>query len=351
MRYANFDFLRLAAAISVIFSHSFLIAEGTQEREPFVVMTGNQTILGLLGVFVFFVISGFLVTQSFEASRSPPRFLAARLLRIFPGLAICILLCVFALGPAMTSLSLADYFADAKTWRFLADNLLLRLNDESLPGVLFTQTAAGTVVGGCFWTLPYEFECYLLVLVLGSARLLDGRIAALLLLGGLVTSAADWLGGFGWLLPVFASGMTLFYATRIARLPGALAIIALIGLLATARFGGLLQAFPLFGGYLTIYLATHQRLRLPNAARFGDLSYGLYIYGWPVEQCVAHALGEGVVWWKVFAIGLAISLALAFLSWHCVEKLALRCKPAPRAGRSSVPALAVPASVTSGTVS
>jgi peptidoglycan/LPS O-acetylase OafA/YrhL len=337
-RYRNFDFLRLVAAVSVIFSHSFLIAEGTQQREPFVVLTGNQTILGLAGVFVFFVISGFLVTQSFVTNASPLRFLAARLLRIFPGLAVCIILCVFLLGPAMTTLPLGAYLADPGTWHFLVANLTLQLNDETLPGVLFSDTAAGGIVGGCFWTLPYEFECYLTVLALGMARLLNARVAIFLFLAGIITSASDLLGGFGWLLPVFAAGMALYFVKRSRPLPGILALAALLGLAATAAFGGFLPAFPLFGGYLTIWIATHPRLRLPDAARFGDLSYGLYIYGWPVEQCVAHALGEEATWWSVFAIGLAISLGLAFLSWHCVEKLALRWKP-----RRAAPARLLPA--------
>ena len=93
-RYPNFDCLRLAAAISVLFSHAFLIAEGSQKHEPLVMLSGNQGILGLLGVFVFFTMSGFLVTQSFENGPSLRRFLAARLLRIYPGLVVCLLICV-----------------------------------------------------------------------------------------------------------------------------------------------------------------------------------------------------------------------------------------------------------------
>ncbi len=85
-RHNNFDALRLVAAASVVFSHSFLIAQGTQDHEWLILLTGNQSILGLAGVFVFFAISGFLVTQSFEQTSGASRFLAKRALRIFPGL-------------------------------------------------------------------------------------------------------------------------------------------------------------------------------------------------------------------------------------------------------------------------
>src|SRR5215467_14892991 len=100
----NFDALRLAAAVSVVFSHSFLIAEGTQDHEWLIRLTGNQSILGLVGVFVFFAISGFLVTQSFEQTGDPWRFLAKRALRIFPGLFVATLLSAFVLGPLVTTL-------------------------------------------------------------------------------------------------------------------------------------------------------------------------------------------------------------------------------------------------------
>jgi len=86
----NFDALRLIAALSVVFSHSFLIAEGSEANEPFIWLTGNQCILGLVGVFVFFVISGHLVTESWCRRPLPGRFLLRRTARIYPGLVVSI---------------------------------------------------------------------------------------------------------------------------------------------------------------------------------------------------------------------------------------------------------------------
>src|SRR5690348_17744391 len=98
----NFDAVRLLAALSVVFSHSFLIAEGSEASEPFIWLTGNQCILGLVGVFVFFVISGYLVTESWVRSPMPGRFALRRFLRIYPGLAVNVVLCAFVLGPLVT---------------------------------------------------------------------------------------------------------------------------------------------------------------------------------------------------------------------------------------------------------
>src|SRR5262250_2385830 len=132
-RQNNFDALRLLAAISVIFSHSFLIAEGTQNNEWLILLTGNQAILGLCGVFVFFAISGFLVTQSFEQTGDPWRVLAKRALRIFPGLVVALLLSAFVLAPIVSTLEPAAYFGRAAPYEYVLGNTLLSLKVHELP--------------------------------------------------------------------------------------------------------------------------------------------------------------------------------------------------------------------------
>src|SRR5205823_14228992 len=118
-RHNNFDLLRLLAALSVILSHAFLLAENSQAHDPLMLLTGGQAILGLAGVFVFFTISGYLITQSFETTLSPVVFLAKRALRIFPGLLGCLLVCTFAIGPLVTGLPLAEYLVRPETYLFL----------------------------------------------------------------------------------------------------------------------------------------------------------------------------------------------------------------------------------------
>jgi peptidoglycan/LPS O-acetylase OafA/YrhL len=366
-RYRNFDFLRLAAAVAVIFSHSFLIAEGDQSHEYFNVLDGNQGILGLLGVFVFFAISGFLITQSYETAPSPRRFTVARVLRIFPGLAACLLICAFAMGPLVTSLGIGDYLRHPKTWMFLLRNILLLPDDEALPGVVFVDNASGTVFTGTLWTLRYEVYCYLMVLVLGVTRLLTPRVAVAIFVLGMLTNILDlddalgarygavldhlgiagaalkeWfdLSGFLWLMPAFAAGMCLYFLRDHGGPRHALALVAAAGFVATVVFGKMLLLFPLFGGYLTIYLATAPGIRLPRVGRFGDFSYGLYIYGWPAEAFTIWLRGGHAPWYEVFAGGLVIGFAMAFLSWHLIEKRALRLKPrrAPAGGAQAAEA-------------
>src|SRR3954468_11634176 len=155
-RHNNFDLLRLLAALSVIFSHAFLLAENSQDHDPLMILTGGQAILGLAGVFVFFTISGYLITQSFETTRSPFVFLAKRALRIFPGLLGCLLICVFMIGALVTTLPLSEYLARPETYLFLLHNAVLDIDYNRLPGVAFWPGNIGGIVNGPLWSLPCE---------------------------------------------------------------------------------------------------------------------------------------------------------------------------------------------------
>lgn len=330
----NFDTLRLLAATAVIFSHAFLLATGRQDGEPLMVLTGGQTILGVVGVFVFFVISGYLVTQSWESAPSLPRFAVKRALRIYPGLAACILVLTFGLGPVISSLPLGDYLSSYGTYDFLVANLLLHTDHNSLPGVWFTSRDLGHILDGPLWSLPVEVAMYVMVAVLGATRLL--RLPVLWALTGvgllaIILDASNWhdwdfTGSVLWLLAFFVVGMLLQQWPRERALDGRLALLALAGLIVSVPLHAFILMFPLCGGYLVIYLALTPSLPVLPAARFGDLSYGLYIYGWPVEQTVLY-LRPDATWWELFLIAYPATAVVAFLSWHLVEKRALRLKP------------------------
>jgi peptidoglycan/LPS O-acetylase OafA/YrhL len=341
----NFDALRLVAAVAVMFSHAFLIAQGTQQHEWLIRLTGNQSILGLCGVFVFFAISGFLVTQSFEQTGDPLRFMAKRALRIFPGLFVAVLLSAFVLAPLVTTLEPAAYFSQAAPYRYVVGNTLLAQTvQHELPGVMFVNNPVGLEINGSMWTLRIEFMMYLTVLGLGVMRLLTLPVVLLLLALGMAClrfEVLDFLGGWGWLLGFFAAGMALYKlrATRI--FDGRIAFLALAGLVLSVPLREFILLFPVFGCYLALWLALNPRLPVIPAAHFGDLSYGLYIYGWPVEEAVIWLMGGRALWWQIFAIALPATVAFAYLSWHLIERPALRLKPDSRR-RTALPSGAAP---------
>jgi peptidoglycan/LPS O-acetylase OafA/YrhL len=142
------------------------------------------------------------------------------------------------------------------------------------------------------------------------------------------TAASPYfIGTVGWLLAFFVAGMILYKLRDRRIFDGRIALVALAGLVVSIPLGRFLLLFPLFGAYLVLYLALDRRLPVLRAARFGDLSYGLYIYGWPVQQGLLYASGGRLLWWQLFPLALAIAAALAFLSWYLVEQPALRLKP------------------------
>lgn len=339
-RHNNLDALRLVAAVSVMFSHAFLVAQGTQKNEWLIRLTGNQCILGLAGVFVFFAISGFLVTQSYEQTANPLNYLVKRALRIFPGLFVATVFSAFVLAPIVTTLSLGSYLSRPQPYTYVLLNTLLDQTVHELPGVWFVNNPVGLEVNGSLWTLRSEFLMYLMVLGLGMMRLLRPSTAFVLLIFGMICVGFDILNGidkwgwffqlissWGWLVGFFAAGMALYTLRHTRIFDGRIAALALLGLILSVPLRQFIVLFPLFGCYLALWLALNPKLPVIPAARFGDLSYGIYIYGWPVEQAVIWTFGRHAQWWQVFLTALPIAAALAFLSWHLVESRALRLKP------------------------
>ncbi|HKX09671.1 MAG TPA: acyltransferase [Stellaceae bacterium] len=332
----NFDALRLLAASSVILTHAFLLAEGTQDRDPLVVLTLHQCPTGLVGVFVFFAISGFLVTQSWEQTRSLPRYFLKRGLRIYPGLAVCILVLALVVGPAITTLPLRAYFADSGTHDFVVDNLLLQTETKYLPGVAFGPLTFNRVIDVPLWTLPLEVTLYGMVALLGLARLIRLPVLVGLMAIGLASIwfekwiaanlALGFLDSVVWMLPFFVAGMLAYKLRDSGIFSGRVALLALVGLVASVPLQSFIPLFAVFGSYLALYLALHPSLPVLPAARFGDLSYGLYIYGWPVQQTILY-LHPGLSWWALFPVSMLATAGVAFVSWHLVEKRALGLKP------------------------
>src|SRR5580765_1602404 len=261
-RVNNFDAVRLAAALSVVFSHSFLIAEGSEASEPFVWITGNQTILGLVGVFVFFVISGYLVTESYCRRPAPVSFVARRMLRIYPGLVVNVLVCAFLIGPLVSTLPLGGYLAGPELRQFLVNTLTMDPGPLHLPGVLFADNSVGLLVNGSLWTLRYEVMMYLMILLLGVTHLL--RLSCAIILVGVGIAAVyfeqaltPWgdIGEWAWFVGFFAAGMVLSFLRDRLVFDWRYALLSIAGLALFVWLGRLIMLFPLAGAYLVIYLA------------------------------------------------------------------------------------------------
>lgn len=337
----NFTALRLALALAVIVSHAFSITTGSLENEPLMRSTGFT--LGEHAVNGFFAVSGFLVTMSFDR-RGWRDYVVARALRIVPALVAATLVTALLLGPALTRLPLAQYLADPALWRFIALTPTTFKSATALPG-LFSDNVFPYPMG-TVWTLKYEMLCYIGVFAAGLAGLMRQRIVALGLIAALFLAiiALDLLHPdagkatqTSLRLPfLFAAGGVLYLWSD--RLPVswiiAASLLAATWLAAgTPLYKALLFAFESYG---VIWLALAPGLSHPALEPHADLSYGTYLYGWPVQQTLVQ-LFPGAAALSLLPPAVAISLIVAALSWYVVEKPALSLKarlvraPAPAA--------------------
>lgn len=332
-----FDSVRLFAASAVIISHSFALTRGSDLTEPLFRMTQGQATIGLSAVGIFFIVSGVLISMSFDRSKAAARFALNRALRLFPGLWVCILLTVFVLGPMLTMLPLIDYFSDKQTWGFLGALIFWQFSPGM--GGVFPDHPYPHAVNGSLWTLKYEVACYI-----GGALLLSTgrwRRALVLLVWGISMTGTILLGDphqhsgllyhvaqLLWLFRFYGAGMLCYlYRDRIPLHTGYgwLAALGVVLAMATPLFT---EALALGGAYAVLVLAFHAPRWFKRLTRKGDMSYGVYIYAFPVQQALVP-LSISMGWSALTNMTLAfpITLGLAWLSWHYVEAPALRFKP------------------------
>ena len=324
----NFTLLRFLAALLVIYSHSYPLAGVRGESEPLRRLL-HFTTFGDVGVDVFFVISGFLVTASYLNRSGFWAYFKSRCLRIFPGLLVCLLLTAFALGPLVSSLPAADYFSAHETYAFVLRNSMLVVQ-YTLPGVFTGLPAAG--VNGSLWTLPAEFRLYIVVGLLGVAGLLANRRfyfwIALALAAVAVSAPPDLALTFNRepytsLFLFFVAGSALCVYGRHVPVNGWIVLVLI--LICAPCYGT--RAFPWVTGaaltYGVIWFAYVPPLHAFD--RVGDYSYGLYIYAFPIQQALRQYLVH-IHPWALFAAATPLTLACAVLSWHLVEERALRLK-------------------------
>ncbi|WP_051774993.1 acyltransferase family protein [Paenibacillus tyrfis] len=334
----NLDLIRFIAATMVIYSHSFPLGSGDNSREIIFLLSGGKWDAGALAVATFFVISGFLITQSYERSRNLSNYFKARFLRIFPGLAVALLFSAFVIGPSFTSLTLKEYFFHSQTYVYLKSVFLFPLR-WNLPGVFEANIYKGAV-NGSLWTIPFEVICYLIVVFLGIIGFLRYKKIVLFLFVGCfyyylfqATISIEITHIFGLeinkmieLFWYFSVGMLIYLYRNFIPLNKYLAMICIIMLSVSLLFGGFKELFVFFGSYLIFYFGFNSQIKLSSFSKYGDFSYGLYIYAFPVQQSVTYLFGGKMTAELNFIISFFITLILAVFSWHLIEKHALKLK-------------------------
>lgn len=300
----NLHALRLVLAAAVIISHAWPLAHGAGTPEPLEAMTGHS--LGGWAVAGFFFLSGLLVAGS-AGHRTARQFWMARVRRILPGLGFALLVTV-----ALAAMSGAD-LAPATVATYLLRGITLISLEHHLPGAYATAPMPG-VVNGPLWSLAHEVAAY--ALCFGAVRLgmLRHRVGVAVLMASALTLWAmpglpARAATFAPLFLAFALGML----AQALRHRTVLSPVATAGLMAMAPLGWPFAVTAL--GHAALMLA----FRLPARPLRHDLSFGLYLLGWPVAQTLAHHL-PGLPTPALAVLSLAATLPLALASWHLVEQ-------------------------------
>lgn len=339
----NYLLLRHIAAALLIYSHSYALA-GVAGGSDFIARLLPGFYGGKVAVLLFFAISGFLVTNSYLRQPRLPRFAAARVLRIYPAYVVCLLVTVALVGLFFTRLALPDFLADQQTRRYLLHNLGLAGLQYTLPGAFAESRNYPGVVNGSLWSLALEARLYLYLTVLALLQVLRWRYLA----AGL---AAVFVLASLWLWPVLGPDdegkrtLTLVFAAA----AGAACVAELVPvstrlLLLLCAAIWWLRGEALAHG-LTVaaiaYFSCWFAYRLPALPlRFpGDYSYGLFLYGFPLQQALA-ALYPSLSPDQLTAVALPAALLFAIASWHAIERraLSLKSRRAMRATLRRMPA-------------
>lgn len=325
-RPSGFDYMRVVLALGVICWHASLTSYGGTVHSWLA-----DLVLFPLAIFIlpmFFSLSGFLVAGSLERSKTFLTFLGLRVFRIMPALAVEVLLSALILGPLLTTLPLWDYFRDPQFHAYFL-NVVGDIH-YLLPGVFVSNPFP--LVNGQLWTVPYELACYIALTLLALTGIFQQRSWLFLSLiafyaaqvgNTLLRTNVEMKGAGGSTLVMsFIAGLVLYrYRERIAwslrlfLLAGAVSV-ALIFVPNGVRF----SALPI--AYVTMYLG----LRNPPRNRIvlsGDYSYGLYLYGFPVQQAIMAISPALRHWYLNLLLAIPCAIVVAAGSWWLVERPAL----------------------------
>lgn len=334
----NFDFLRLIFAIFVIITHSYPLS-GVAEEDILFQITNGQTSLSYIGVRGFFVISGFLIFQSLLRSNRLTDYYWKRALRLFPALFIVLLITVL-LGVFVYEGSPLDYFTSKSARTYLPNNLTLYSLQYHISGV-FESNPYKSAINGSLWTIPYEFTLYIIVSCFFFIRFRDNYIRMILfvLIIGIYISnlcLSDYLASLNFkvLNAKYMSNLALYFLIgsflanlnlKSDKLKYFLFITGIILFVFSLVFNVFNKFEFLIISVIVIPFGLLSIKYINNIGKsIGDMSYGIYIFAFPVQQTLMFYFNFNYK--ELMFFSLITTILLSYLSWHLIEKKALEYK-------------------------
>ncbi len=337
----SLGFLRLFFALMVIFSHAHPL--GGFGHDP---ILGKSDTYGGIAVYSFFVISGFLITRSYQNRQSTVQFLWNRLLRIFPGFWACLVVTILLCAPILHYVkyhTLSDYFQfhQAGPLQYFTANFLPEMRQYDI-----NQLTLGLPFPGAFneslWTLTYELKCYFGIAFLGCTKILSkqkilvaGLFAFLFQIyamdsifpGIAAKISIHFADTYNYKFPMFfLSGavLYLYHESIIISKKTLISFAAIIVLFSICRSNLYYLALPFALSYIVISAAIY--LPFSKIDQYGDFSYGIYIYAFPIQQSLSFFGFNHYGFTIYFVLSTFLTLFLSILSWFLIEKPSLSMK-------------------------
>jgi peptidoglycan/LPS O-acetylase OafA/YrhL len=316
----GFDYVRIALAVGVTIHHATIVSADHLDFFRTIWRVPLEVVLP-----AFFALSGFLVSGSLLRN-SVPQFVALRVMRIFPALAVEVILCALILGPLFTTLPLGGYFGHPMFHRYLLN--MFGVIHFFLPGVF-----GGAPINPQLWTIPVELECYVALVVIALLGLIRRRWVLLVLVAGgcaVMTAIALRHGLIAdnhpltgrVLVTSYLAGALVFYFRD--RLPFNAALFCVS--LALAAVFIYFQPLAYLSGPPIAYATAYVGLQRFRPIPFGDLSYGVYLFHYPIAQTIVHVFAPNLHWYELLALMLVVTSLFAAASWLLVEQPLLRRK-------------------------
>jgi peptidoglycan/LPS O-acetylase OafA/YrhL len=333
----NFNLIRFIAASLVLYSHNFPLSG--IGGEPFVKYLGISG--GEIAVDIFFISSGFLIAGSFFERNNIGAFIWARILRIYPALIMAVFFCTFIVGLFFTKESWLSYIDDPIIYKFFVKNITLLFGVEYYLPSVFNENPYKNAVNGSIWTLPYEIKMYSYLAISG------------IILNYLEKFIGNWLVKISFLLVavfviityilehfnlptqepffrlflMFFTGVAFYLWRGYVCMSKSVFIVLIIILSISIVFNKQLFfiGYIIFLPYLVFYVAYIPSGFVRNFNKFGDYSYGIYLYAFPVSQSIAAVI-PNISLIKMVCISFIVTFLLSILSWHLIEKRFLKIK-------------------------
>lgn len=331
----NFDFLRLVFSIFVIITHSYALT-GLPEEDILYNNTEGQLSLSSLGVSGFFVISGYLIYQSLQRSTNIAEYFWKRFLRLFPALVVVLFLSIFLLSAVYEGSE--NYWTQKSVWTYFPKNISLYFIQFTISGVFENNPFPG-MINGSLWTIAYEFTCYcllgLLIFIPTNFKkniliVIFSLFLVIRLVGGdhlekynFVLNAQNFIH----LTLLFLGGALIAEFNTILQIQKkSFLVILSIAILVIICGLGVYSIFQYIVLPFVIISSGLQSTRFINGLtkKIGDLSYGIYIYAFPVQQTLVYYFKPHLFELMIYTT--LITCTMGFLSWHLIEKRCLKLK-------------------------